>query len=49
MDKGVVCIYIGLLLSPKMDDIMSLATAWMDLGIIILSEVRRIPYGITYM
>lgn len=40
MDKVVVCIYTGLLLSPKMDEIMSLAAAWMDLGIIILSEVR---------
>ena len=40
---------IGLLLSPKMDEIMSLAAAWMDLGIILLSEVRRMPYVITYM
>ena len=28
---------------------MPLAATWMDLEIIILSEIRQIPYDITYM
>ena len=35
----------------KKNEIMSFAAIWMDLQIIILSEVsqRQIPYDITYM
>ena len=37
--------------SRKMNEIMPFATAWMDLEIIILSEVRetQISYDITFM
>ena len=53
MDKeGVVYIHNGLLLSPKKNnEIMPFAATWMDLEIIILSEVRerKILYDITYM
>ena len=40
--------------NPLLNKIMSFATTWMDLEIIILSEVksqreRQIPYDITYM
>ena len=47
MDKGVVHIYNGLLLSHKKNEIMPFAATWMDLEIII-SEVReRQIYDIT--
>ena len=54
MDKyDVVCVYNGILLIHKNNEIMSFAATWMDLEMIIHSEVsqrqRQISYGITYM
>ena len=52
MDKDdAVHIYNGILLSHKKNEIMPFAAMWMDLEIIILSEVRKrqISYDITYM
>ena len=51
MDKeDVVHIYIGIL-AIKKKEIMSFAATWMDLQILILSEVRerQLSYDITYM
>ena len=39
--EDVVQIYNGILLSHKKNEIMPLATKWMDLEIIIISEVRQ--------
>ena len=38
MDKGVVDIYNGTVLSHEKNEIMPFAVTWMDLEIIILSE-----------
>ena len=49
MKRDVVHIYNGLLLSHKRNEIMPFTETWMDLEIIILSEIsqRQMPYGIT--
>ena len=52
MDKEyVVHIYKGILFSHKKNKLMPFAVTWMDLEIIILSQVRKrqIPYDIAYM
>ena len=42
MDKeGVVHIYNGMLLSHKRKELMPFAATWMDLEIIILSEISQ--------
>ena len=41
MDKDVVHIFSGILLSHKKTKIMSFTTKWMDLEILILKEVRQ--------
>ena len=41
MDKDVVHIYKGLLLSHKKNEMMPFATTWLDLETIILSEISE--------
>ena len=48
MDKDVKHIYNGILLGHKVNEIMPFAAAWMNLEIIIPSEVRD-KYMIAYM
>ena len=40
MDKGAVHILNGILLTHKKDEIMQFTAIWIDLEIIILSEVK---------
>ena len=49
--EDVVHIYNGILLSHNKNEIMVLAVTWIDLEMIILSEVseRQTTYSITYM
>ena len=41
VDKSVEYVYSGLLLSHKKNEIMPFAETWMDLDIIILSEISH--------
>ena len=52
MDKNVAYIYNEILLSIKENETMPFAASWMELEIIILSEIsqrKTIPYDITYL
>ena len=53
MDKDVIHIYYGILLSHKNNEIMSIAATWMQPEIIIKTEIhqreRQIPYNISFM
>ena len=40
---------MGYYLAIKINEIVKFAATWMDLEIIILSEIRQISYDITYM
>ena len=48
-DKDVVRTYSGILLSHKNNEIMPFAATWMDLKIIILSEVNLTEIDKYYM
>ena len=52
MDKNVAYIYNEILLSIKENETMPFTASWMELEIIILSEIsqrKTIPYDITYL
>ena len=49
MDKVVVYIYNGILLSHKKNEIMPFAATWMDLEIVIVSEVSQTEKDKYYM
>ena len=49
MDKDVVHIYNGILLSHKKEEIMSFSLTQMQLEIIILSDVRQRKKNTTYI
>ena len=46
--EDVVYIYNGILLSHKRNKIMPFAATWLDLEIIILSEIRQTNTNIVY-
>ena len=41
MNKDVICINNGILVSHKKNEIMSFVATWVDLEIITLSKVRK--------
>ena len=54
MDKGVVYMYNGILLSHKKNENLPFAAIWMNLEGIVLSEIksnreRQRPFNFTYM
>ena len=45
----MVHIHSGIVLSNKKDKIVAFAATWIQLEILILSEIRQISFDITYM